>query len=228
MYVSRRSFMLGAASLAFSRSAQSYDIRQFSPHWEARLPVIRGDIMSTQPGSIFLLGDSISEFCPYKDVAGRALVNCGFSGIRQRQLADYAQRFLPGSKPAAILLFGGKNTARADVPWDEMDGVVDDTRRLAQLASATGARLLFCTVTPTEKIGGMQDLYTDVLAAKANSAIKSVAANFSAKVLDINQMLSDDGSWARAGTTKDGVHLKDETYAILKQPFDRAVAGLLQ
>lgn len=225
--LSRRAFLGSLAASALAPAARAYDITPFVPHWEERIPAIMRDLEAADPRSVVLVGDSISEFCPYKDVAGRSLVNCGVAAIRQRHLADYAERFLRQSWADVVILFGGKNTARPDVPQEERDGFRADTLRIVQAARASGAKLVFCTVTPTEPDMLNSSYYPLDLTARVNSTIREIAKSLKSPVLDINGLLKDAGGWAKKGTTKDGIHLTPETYARLKPSFDKAVSQLL-
>lgn len=162
------------------------------------------------PGSIVMLGDSLTALAPWAELTGCSRV-VG-RGISAEKTADILDRVADtvALRPAAVFLMAGVNDVGANVPLS------DSIRNLEAIFSAFSAAnvpLYFQYVLPVSDTPHYPGLNKQV--ARFNTAAAELLAKFPrVKTIDMRKSFSDEFGFLRSDLRRDEVHLTSLGYQV--------------
>lgn len=209
---------VAAPAFATTSTVQRTETPVWLKHYRERCKQIEasvGALPSSTTATVVLLGDSITEGHPSKQLGGLSVMNQGIgsdridvptssAGVRQR-LA-----FVAKARPAHLFLMIGIN----DLGWggETTDTIkaqyTDLVKALTQALPNTTIHLQ--SVLPTR--GKQANLVPGVI--ELNSHIRHLAEKYRLDYIDLFDLVRDEKNELRKDLTYDGVHLNAEGYKI--------------
>ncbi|QUS41565.1 SGNH/GDSL hydrolase family protein [Tardiphaga alba] len=180
-------------------------------------PLLIKSALKQADDPIVILGDSIVRQANLpRTICKRTVVNAGIDGSTATSGLDGMLKKAIGDKKAAMIVVSlGTNDAEEVVSADTFRG--NYTKLLSALASMT-PRLGVTTVTPLEA-GPDVGHRTQRTIDSYNSELASVARTTDARLISIPPM--------PAGSTRDGVHLSQNGYAIWTSAIQSGIEAAL-
>jgi lysophospholipase L1-like esterase len=178
---------------------------------EQRLPLINAALDEAKPGFIYLAGDSHAEYAgsAYR-LCGREVVNGGVSGAKAELYRDLAPRLAFAAAPDAIVLtIGTNNLLRKKDPLSAapLAEFESNVARTLETLGKTTKRLIVTAVPP---IGAEFGKGFEIPAVAAYSErLRNLCRKSGCLFVDpFAESREQDGSTARPGAMRDGVHMK--------------------
>jgi lysophospholipase L1-like esterase len=192
-----------------------------------RLRAIRAQISELHQGGILLLGDSIMEALLMPDVCGLPTLNAAIGGVGVSSVAQYAQEFLPVTKPLIAVVGVGVNDAAIVIkpPLAEWAARYADILRAVHTAQATPVVI---NVLPVEKTHPLASQFDSQRIVMMNRELRRLAAQVGGIYVDTDPVFKDAGGFMKAGGTVDGVHPTLESYTLLAGAIRQGIAEALK
>ena len=198
-------------------------------HYHNRLEQIEADVdAALKEGCprIVLLGDSISEVHPAKEIAGFRVVNMGISGDKIAMEPDggVLRRLdvVARAKPEHVFVMVGVNDFWHTPPKSVVDAKADYTKLVEALTTALPeAKLWFLSTFPTSG----DHAKFNPLVKELNERVRALAELHGAEYVDMHPLLANNKGELRAEFTGDGIHLTPEGYDAWTREIERLISG---
>ncbi|PKO17975.1 hypothetical protein CVU37_06490 [candidate division BRC1 bacterium HGW-BRC1-1] len=198
-------------------------------HYHNRLDQIEADVdAALQDGRprLVLLGDSISEGHPAKEIAGFRVVNMGISGDKIAMEPDggVLRRLdvVARAKPAHVFLMVGVNDFWHTPPKPVADAKADYSKLAEALANALpDSKLWMLSTFPTA--GNHADF--NPLVKELNERVRAQAELHGTEYVDLHPVLADPKGELRTEFTSDGIHLTPQGYDAWTSEMERLLNG---
>lgn len=192
------------------------------PHWSNRAFMIERHAEQVGKGAVALIGDSILEGFRGDAIGGRTVINCGFAGIRTRNMADRVANWIGGVCPSvSIVMVGINSVPSSSVGYEEQCAFKADYLRMLQaIKAATLDRVVACTILPVEPGKLYSDSYPNSSVDGCNAYIAEACQAAGVAYYDTNSLFR-----GKAGWTIDGIHPNAAGYARLRMALERVIAG---
>lgn len=213
----KRGLVLGVAAALLACSGVAFWIGTEQPreltsesYADQRLSLINSQLNEAKPGFILLAGDSHSELLntTYR-LCGRELVNGGVSGAKAELYRDFVQRLAFNAAPDAVVYsIGTNNLLRkkdplASAPTREFE---DNVARTVAAFRKKARRVIVLAVPPIST--ELKDKFEIAAVNAYTGALRNACERAGCEVVDPYDFAREaDGSTARAGATRDGIHL---------------------
>ena len=198
-------------------------------HYHARLNQIEADVDSALKDGrprIVLLGDSISEGHPAKEIAGFRVLNMGISGDKIAMEPDGGVlrrlEVVARAKPAHVFLMIGVNDFW-HTPPKPLEAAIADYAQLAEALprAVPGARISMLSTFPTS--GEHAALNASV--QELNKHVRQFAARHRGTFVDMQPLMADANGELRPELTSDGIHLSGLGYDVWTRELERVLNG---
>jgi lysophospholipase L1-like esterase len=142
-------------------------------------------------------------------------------------VAQYAQEFLPVTKPLIAVVGVGVNDAAIVIkpPLAEWATRYADILRAVHTAQATPVVI---NVLPVEKTHPLASQFDSQRIVRMNRELRRLAAQVGGIYVDTDSLFKDAGGFMKAGGTVDGVHPTLESYTLLSGAIRRGIAEALK
>ena len=198
-------------------------------HYHNRLEQIEADVdaaLKEDRPRIVLLGDSISEVHPAKEIAGFRVVNMGISGDKIAMEPDggVLRRLdvVARAKPAHVFLMVGVNDFWHTPSKSLVDAKADYAKLAEELVKAvSNSKVWLLSTFPTA--GDHANF--NALLKELNERVRALAELHGAEYVDAYKVLADDKGELRAEFTSDGIHLTPEGYDAWTREIERLISG---
>lgn len=201
------------------------------PRHMIRLQMIQQQVQQAQPGSLFLLGDSITEAALFSADLKLPVVNLGVGGMGVAFFHDHTKSLLSGHSPAVVVVALGVNdTSRQHTIADHNEYACKWASLYKDLLSQVreaGAIPVIVTILPVAHDLPLGDRYFNPELIRAlNEQLRLLAKAESVKLVDLYNIFAQaDGSLSREATI-DGVHLSADSYRIWRKQITNAVDSI--
>lgn len=187
------------------------------PDYGVQDALARPSIYVPRQYAIVMLGDSLTAGGRWNELLGRDDV--ANRGIGSDRLANFADRLdqVFSVKPKAVFILGGVNDLRN--AHASVDKIVAAYRGLVGAIAAKGT----LPVVQTLPLTHLAALNAEI--EKLNVALKAMARDAKAEVLDLAPLMSKDGMIVPAYTV-DGVHFSAAGYRVWRDALLREFARL--
>lgn len=198
----------------------------FVAHYKVRLGVIdrEADSLAKDSGpKLVLLGDSLTESHPAREICGVRVVNQGISGDEADhsecgvlRRADRAGRV----QPCCVFLLVGVNDLHNRKP---VDTYIEQYAEVLKALRESVTGLIFVqSVLPT------RDFYVRLLPniKQANVRLQQLAFETGCRWLDLFSLMTDDKGEMRESFTTDGIHLTPPAYEVWTRALESTVAEM--
>ena len=204
-------------------------IFDFPSHYRTRLQMI-DFVVNRLPDSVtrtvVLLGDSITEAHPARELGGLRVINQGISGDQAAHpeggILRRIDRLAP-ARPAHVFLLVGINDLNDGKPVAKYLGEMRDLVREIK-SSVTEAKLHLQSILPT------RDAYAHLLKSvqESNAGLQKIARAEEVGFLDLFPTMADEDHAIREELTTDGVHLTNAAYDVWIQALEEYLAARRQ
>ncbi|MEL6981782.1 MAG: GDSL-type esterase/lipase family protein [Actinomycetota bacterium] len=166
---------------------------------------------SIGPGSVVLLGDSLTEEGDWDALLpGRPVSNQGYSGFTSAELVPVAEDVAAG-RPRLVLILAGTNDIRDDQPPDWTEANLSEILDRLE-AAGPSTTVILQTLLPRD------DARAEVLAA--NERVVALAEARGLAIIDLHPVFDDGAGGLRPAETRDGLHLTDAGYQLWRQALE--------
>jgi lysophospholipase L1-like esterase len=174
------------------------------------IPVVNGRLFEARPGYVFLAGDSHAELVnPTYRLCGREIVNGGVSGAGAELYRDLLKRIEFRRPPdVAVLTIGTNDILRKKDPLSPARIAAFESN-VAQILKALPTQMQRVFVTPLPPVGRelAGKVQIEAVAAYSDRLRKLCEQERCIFVDPFRSSREDDGSTARPGAMRDGLHL---------------------
>ncbi len=177
------------------------------------------DVGDNDANVVLCVGDSITQGrcapagAPYPSrlasLSGKKVINSGVCGAIVSEIKSRAFDQLAKQKPGYLCLMIGANDASRGT---HVEDYTADLRSIVQRARAQKTVVLLATITPTDRGHEYSNHGVDIL----NTAVRQVAKEEGAKLVDINKEFGDDPSLLQS----DGLHPSDAGTQLIALAFN--------
>lgn len=170
------------------------------------------------PTAVFM-GDSITEgwarqrpeFFEQNNYLGR-----GISGQTSCQMLVRFRPDVIDLKPKAVVILAGTNDVAENIGPIKLDYVLANIKSMAELGRLHGIRVILCSVMPSCEFPWHKGLEPAEKIKKLNAMIKDFADKNGFEYVDYYSALVDSRGGLPEKYSRDGVHLKNEGYAVIE------------
>jgi len=174
------------------------------------VPVVNGRLFEAQTGYVFLAGDSHAELVnPTYRLCGREIVNGGVSGAGAELYRDLLTRIAFRRPPdVAVLTIGTNDILRKKDPLSPARIAAFESN-VAQILKALPTRKQRVFVTPLPPVGRelAEIVQIEAVAAYSDRLRRLCEQERCVFVDPFSSSREEDGSTARPGAMRDGLHL---------------------
>lgn len=182
--------------------------------WQNKVKEFRADNAKQQPGGIVLVGDSITQNCPEKELfPGLSVVNRGVSGDRIIGVIQRLDVSVYELKPTKVFLLVGINdTLFPEMKLPEYEAQYDYL--LTQIKQhCPESEVYVQSVLPVYG----QFAHNNPMVVQINKMLKQVARRHGCKFVNTHRLFSASNGEMRHNLAADGVHPNREGYEIWKK-----------
>lgn len=230
---SMKSVLFAAALLAaaFVR-ADAQTTYQGPPHWPTRNTVIADQIGTVGPGSIMMLGDSITEMFWWREFGNKFILDAGQAGAGLDEVVATANAILPIAHPSVVTVMVGVNDCQKGNGADPTTWGAEYTALLASIHAA-GAVPVVLTILPVEANPdmplGANYFDTNCILALNDQIVNIVTAHNEIWV-NLNNTFGVPPTYTamQPGWTMDGVHPYGVAMSTLFYQIEPAIQKALQ
>jgi lysophospholipase L1-like esterase len=158
---------------------------------------------------VVFMGDSItegwSELAP-DFFAGKAYINRGISGQTTPQMLVRFREDVIRLAPAVVVILAGTNDIAENTGPTTLDVIAGNIASMAELARASGIRVVICSVLPAFDYPWRPGLHPDKKIPALNAMLKEYAAREGFVYLDYFSAMTDGKNGLQQRLTSDGVH----------------------
>jgi hypothetical protein len=188
-------------------------VSYLGPTWNERVAKFHEDNLTREPGGIAMVGDSITDWCPFEkffpgaNIANRGIASDIIVGIIRREQESFIEM-----KPGKVFLLIGVNNIASEIE-KPMEQYELQYRLLYKRirAGAPQAKVYIQSVMPV--FGGLVDLHPTINAKidEVNALQKRLAGEFEFEYLDLKAVLGNEKG-----------ELKNNARMMLLSPLQRA------
>lgn len=196
-------------------------------HWDIRQTIIKIAANEAGPGSIWLVGDSVTEGLVAPALGAFNTVNMGFGGIRLQSLVSRIAALAPilPAPAKAIVMMSVNNACLPDNDPEQVT-FSGDYAGLVNILRAYTTKIALMTTTPFER-GFSYDMQMNSLVPQnsfVNAAIAFNASYWGLPLFDLNAAMRGADMTAIPGSTIDGVHPSAAGYNVVRSFYQQAAA----
>lgn len=197
-------------------------------HWKIRKSIIANNSAIVGPGSIVMIGDSITEMFFWRFIAGKIVLNAGFAGAKLDDVTLLARELLPVLKAKYVVLMIGINdcTIGNTVNYNDWG---DRFENLLDTVHAYGATPIVLTILPVEEGKPLGSEYFDVETQRnLNRQLYYRSVSRGETVINLGYMFAPPPYYMYAipGYTSDGVHPSRVGMVALYYALEKVISGL--
>ena len=165
-------------------------------------------------GTVVMLGDSITEGFPAKELAGWRVLNQGINSdairITNGEAGGVLSRIdrVKAARPAHVFLLIGINDFGGGKPVDTAEEHYREVVK-ALGEAAPNAKLHLQTILPT----GQKYAHLNASVNEMNKRIVQIAKDVKADLVDLHAVMADENNELKAAWTHEGLHLSPPAYA---------------
>ncbi len=169
---------------------------------------------------VLFFGDSITDMWNLdQSFPGRHYINRGISGQTTPQMLVRFRQDVVDLHPAVVLILAGTNDIAGNTGPESVAQIEGNYASMAELARASGIRLIFSSVTP---INGSRPDWTNFALLRSprkilelNDWLKRYCAAHSLVYLDYYSAMVDNEGRMKADLTGDGLHPNAAGFAVM-------------
>ena len=194
-----------------------------------RMAEIDADLAALPPdttGTVVMLGDSITEGFPAKEIAGWRVMNQGINSdairITNGEAGGVLSRIdrVKAARPAHIFLLIGINDFGGGKPVDTAEEHYREVVKALREAAPT-AKLHLQTILPT----GGKYARLNASVNEMNKRIAEIAKENNADLIDLHAVMANENNELKPEWTPEGLHLKPAAYAAWQQVVAESLAA---
>jgi lysophospholipase L1-like esterase len=181
---------------------------------------------------VVFFGDSITDIWNLDQFfPGRHYINRGVSGQTTPQMLVRFRQDVIDLHPAVVLILAGTNDLAGNTGPETTDQIEGNYASMAELARASGIRVIFASVTP---INGSRPEWTNYALLRSprkivelNGWLKRYCAEHSLVYLDYYSAMIDSVGFMKADLTGDGLHPNAAGFAVMAPLAEAAIEKAL-
>jgi lysophospholipase L1-like esterase len=182
---------------------------------------------------VIFFGDSITDGWHLDQYfPGKGYINRGIGGQTTSQMLVRFRQDVIGLRPAAVVILAGTNDIAGNTGPISIEDIEANYSSLAELARASGIRLIFSSVMPVHDYTPQsQNFFAQRDPAKIlalNAWLKNYCSASGLTYLDYFSAMVDDHGLLRKDLATDGLHPNDAGYRIMAPLAEAAVEQALK
>lgn len=180
---------------------------------------------------VVFMGDSITDGWKLADYfPGRPYINRGISGQTTPQMLIRFRPDVIALKPRVVVILAGTNDIAGNTGPMTLESIEDNYASMAELAKASGIRVVFSSVLPIHDYGKtkVSERRSPEQIRKLNEWLKAYCARSGHTYLDYYSHMLDDKGMLRAELAGDGLHPNADGYKIMAPLAEAAIARSLK
>jgi lysophospholipase L1-like esterase len=189
---------------------------------------------------VVFMGDSITDLWDEPQYGGffpgKPYIDRGISGQTTPQMLVRFRPDVTALKPRVVVILAGTNDLAGNTGPMTLEATEDNLASMAELARASGARVILASLLPVSDYGKdregksiVQTVHRPPEKIKAlNEWIKKYAAANGAIYLDYYSAVVDERGFLKADLGDDGLHPNAKGYAVMAPLAEKAIEAALK
>ena len=198
--------------------------------WLAHFRDADAQLPAPAPGEnrVVFMGDSITQGWPLDQYfPGKPYINRGISGQTTPQMLVRFRQDVIDLHPKVVVILAGTNDVAGNTGPMTAGQTEENIQSMADLASASGIRVILCSITPAAKFPWKPDVEPVEKILAINTWIKSCAAGKGYGYVDYHSAMKDASNGLPPNLSRDGVHPLPAGYAIMTPLVEAGITKAL-
>lgn len=175
-----------------------------------------------KPGEkrVVFIGNSITEQWLKADTAffeKHDLINRGIGGQTTPQMLLRFRQDVLDLKPVVVVILAGINDIAGNTGPSSVKMITDNLQSMAQLAKASGVKVILCTLLPSNRIPWRDNMNPAAIISELNAWIRQYGKLNNFDVADYYSPLVDEKNGLPEKYSGDGVHVNLDAYHIMEK-----------
>lgn len=176
----------------------------------------------SKPGEkrVVFIGNSITEQWLKADTAffeKHDLINRGIGGQTTPQMLLRFRQDVIDLNPVAVVILAGINDIAGNTGPSTLKMITDNFQSMAQLAKASGIKVILCTLLPSNRIPWRDNMNPSAMVRELNTWITNYGQLQGFDVADYYSPLVDENMGLPEKYSADGVHVNLDAYKIMEK-----------
>lgn len=179
---------------------------------------------------VVFMGDSITDAWPRRSeqfFAGNGYVGRGISGQTTPQMLVRFHQDVIELEPAVVVINAGTNDIAGNTGPTTNDMITANLKGMAQLAEASGIKVIFASITPAYDYPWRPGLNPAPRVEAINQWMKGYCAGRGCVYADYHSAMADEKGDMLDGLSTDGIHPTPEGYAVMQPIIEAAIRKAL-
>ncbi len=169
---------------------------------------------------VVFIGNSITEQWLKTDTAffqKYNLINRGIGGQTTPQMLLRFRQDVIDLKPVVVVILAGINDIAGNTGPSTLKMITDNLESMAQLAKASGIKVILCTLLPSNRIPWRDNMNPAAMVSELNTWIREYSKIHNIDVADYYSPLVDENKGLPEKYSGDGVHVNLDAYRIMEK-----------
>jgi len=187
-------------------------------------------VLDNNTDRVVFMGNSITQgWAQYMPEMfdNQTYINRGIGGQTTPQMLLRFRQDVIALQPKAVVILAGTNDIAGNTPLKDLETVAGHLFSMAELARASGIKVILSSVIPAAEYPWRKGKNPDVKIPQLNRMIQNYCSENNFYYLDYFSVMSDDKNGLIESYGYDGVHPNKEGYLVMTKYVEQAIDHLL-
>ena len=187
-------------------------------------------VLDNNTDRVVFMGNSITQgWAQYMPEMfdNQTYINRGIGGQTTPQMLLRFRQDVIALQPKAVVILAGTNDIAGNTPLKDLETVAGHLFSMAELARASGIKVILSSVIPAAEYPWRKGKNPDVKIPQLNRMIQNYCSENNFYYLDYFSVMSDDKNGLIESYGYDGVHPNKEGYLVMTKYVEQAIDQLL-